>query len=250
MRASRAGSLPIVAFFAGCRGGRDRALGRHREIDPALDDRPRDMVSRGRPGHRRHAAACRGGRQIVAHQPDVAKVQRGRRPFRSRKYHLPTADRSGAEPFTFSQFVDADLHLVLAGVQRKGEIDAGLVARRALVLDREDQRHFLLRGIEGVELQADERLPVRDPGLAIAEAIALGKDDLQRLAAQFLAIHDGHGRCAVAARVVGDLALADIEQGFLRARRPGWRRRPSPAGIRQPPGRCFERSSFSPPFAC
>ena len=83
------------------------------------------------------------------------------------------------------------------------------------MLDREGQGHFLLRRIEGIELEADERLPVRDPGLAIAEAIALGKDDLQRLAAQFLALLDGHGRGAVAARVVGDLALADVEQGFL-----------------------------------
>ncbi|MGA2259173.1 MAG: hypothetical protein ABSG53_31255 [Thermoguttaceae bacterium] len=73
----------------------------------------------------------------------------------------------------------------------------------------------MLRGIEGGELDAGERLPVRDPSLAIAKAVALGKDNLQRLAAQFFGLLDRHCRGAVAARVVGNLALADIEQGYL-----------------------------------
>ena len=198
-------------------------------------DRSPDAVNRRRSGHRGRAAGRRGGRQVIAHEPDVAEEQRGRRPFRAGKVPLAHGRQVRRRAVHVRQFVDADLDLVLAGPQRKGKIDAGLEARRALVLDREGQRHFLLRGIEGAELQADELLPVRDPGLAIAEAIAFGKDDLQGLAAQFLALLDGHGRGAVAAGIVGDLALADVEQEFLAGDGPigGAGRRQQEAGDQQ-----------------
>ena len=200
------------AFFAGAAAA--SPFGRRREIDRRGADRPLDAVNRCRPG--RCGCAADAGRP-AGHRPRARCRQSTAwvPPFRAGKVPLAHGRQVRRRAVHVRQFVDADLHLVLAGIQREGEIDAGLVARRAFVLDREDQRHLFLRGIEGVELEAGELLPVRDPSLAVAEAIALGKDDLQRLAAQFLALLDGHGRGAVAARVVGDLALADIEQGLL-----------------------------------
>ena len=74
---------------------------------------------------------------------------------------------------------------------------------------------FCCAGLKALNWRLTNGFQFGDPRLAVAEAVALGEDDLQRLAAQFLTFLDGHGRGAVAARVVGDLALADVEQGLL-----------------------------------
>ena len=165
------------------------------------------------------------------------------------KYHLPTADRSGAEPFTLVNSSMPIFTSFLPGFSVKGKSTRvwKLVVRLCLTVRVKGT--FCCEGLKTLNWRLTNCFQFVTRAWRSPKLSPLAKTTFSALPPSSLHVLDGHGRGAVAARVVGDLALADIEQGFL-ARRPRWRRRPSPAGSRQPPGRCFERSSFSPPFAC